>query len=149
LIPKADPTMARRENNRGEETVDRITINSITKSTTWLTLLLALLLLSMGAHARRVWRKIDRRIVTGNEDVAFYLHFPLPCRKGRSLYNDSRMPRKFNVTEKFNLWCETFTNSIVDEGLTKMCSDTTSRVPSMARQLSLELTQAEQIQGLD
>jgi len=103
----------------------------------------------MGAHARIVWRKTDRRIVTGNEDVAFYLHFPLPCRKGRSLYNDSRMPRKFNVTEKFNLWCERFTNSIVDEGLTKMCSDTTSRVPSMARQLSLELTQAEQIQGLD
>jgi len=103
----------------------------------------------MGAHVRIVWRKTDRRIVTGNEDVAFYLHFPLLCGKGRSLYNDSRMPRKFDVTEKFNLWCERFTNNIVDEGLTKMCSDTTSRVPGMTRQLSLELTQAEQMQGLD
>ena len=83
-----------------------------------------------------MWRETELQITTGQEDVLLLNHIMLPCEGGASLYSDPRLPQRFNVTRKFDIWCESFLTDIVTNGMMGFCPDTPIRLSKLAEHLS-------------
>ena len=94
----------------------------------WLITMTMAFSLFANIEGRIVWRRTDLPIVNGIQKVAWAAHYELPCGDDNPAYNEA-LRTKYNITQRFEAWCTTYTQDILTQGLSHFCSDKGTEQP--------------------